>query len=84
MIDNACTASIRNVNYDLATNDQIEEILTVANAKSSTNQCTIQQLYPDAGNLAEEVDHGNRRKRRLSSEKDYSEKYEWETEEFFE
>lgn len=83
-LDNTCTSSIRPAHYDLATDEQIEKVLTAANAESSTNQCTMQQLYPDGGNLAEEVDHGNRRKRRLSSEKDYSEKLEWETEDYFE
>lgn len=83
-LDNECSSSIASANYDLVTNERIEEILTIANAESSTSQCTVQQLYPDGGNLAAEVDRGNRRKRRLSSEKDYSEKLEWETEEYFE
>lgn len=52
-LDNECSSSIASANYDLVTDERIEEILTIANAESSTSQFTVQQLYPDGGNLAE-------------------------------
>lgn len=81
--NNECTSSIRQEDYHLASDHRIEEVVTAAYARSSSNQCTQLQLNPDGGNLMEEIVRGNTRKRRLS-DTDYSETLEWETEMYFE
>lgn len=84
IMDDSCTTSIRHADYYLATQQSIENYITNANIETERDGCTLQQLYPDSGNLAEEVDNANRRKRHLSIETDYSEELEWETQKYFE
>lgn len=82
--DDSCTTSILRADYYLTTSTSIENFIINANSVAATDTCTSQQLYPESGNLVEEVDHFNRRKRRISDKTDYSEELEWETEKYFE
>lgn len=84
--DDSCVSTSTAMNEDLFSSHSmsIENYVVNANAEAATDTCTSLQLYPDSGNLAEELDHGNVRKRRLSNEDDYSEELEWQTEKHFE
>lgn len=54
---------------------QIQKELNAAN----TNQCSSLLLDPEYGNIANEIDRSNSRKRRLSQSTNYEEINEWES-----
>lgn len=77
-IDNSCSVN------DINTASMSTEVCVIsANAEAARDVCTSQQIYPESGNMAQEIDHENTRKRRLSKEAD-SVELEWETEKYFE
>lgn len=79
-----CTSSVDQSSYasmsDASINTEINEERTLAQSDS----CSSLNLGADDGNIAEELDTSNSRKRRLSDTHDYSMELEWETTRKFE
>lgn len=59
--------------------DAIEEEIQKEIQAASTNQCSYLNLGPEDGNIADELDNLNRRKRKLSETAKYEEVNEWES-----
>lgn len=78
-----CTSSIDAVNYFQTTSQGVEEAVEMANKSSSNNICTPLNLNPDGGNLVQELDQENSRKKIMGVETDYSDEFEWKTTKFF-
>lgn len=74
-----CSASIDASTFENIPDDAIEKEIVKETEAASINQCSALNLGTDSGNLADELDRMNRRKRRLSETTNYEETNEWET-----
>lgn len=63
--------------------DQIESKIREESEISEKAGCSILNLGSDDGNIADEIDRINRRKRRLSESTNYEEIFEWESTDHF-
>lgn len=79
-----CTSSVDSSAYDSASSAAINAEIDVESSLTQSDSCSALNLGADDGNIAEELDSSNNRKRRLSDTHDYSMELEWETTRKFE
>lgn len=78
-----CTSSIDVVEYSQVTTQQLENAVEKAQQKSRDNICNSLNLNPNSGNLMEEIERENNRKRVMGVETDYSNELEWKSTKYF-
>lgn len=79
-----CSSTIDTTEYFSVPEPLVLQSLEKISESTSTDACTVLQVYPDGGDTVATVDRGNSLKRRVSPDEDYSEDLEWETEKYFE
>lgn len=79
-----CTSSFDVSTYAHLSDDLIEEYISKETQSAQSNECTALDLGSDVGNIADELDRSNKRKRVLSETGNYEEELEWETTKYFE
>lgn len=78
-----CTRSIDLSAYASTSTANINNEINRENSLAQSDTCTSLNLGADDGNIGEELDTANRRKRRLSDTHDYEVELEWETTKYF-
>lgn len=81
--DDNADACIVATAYENVSDDAIEAEIAKEIDVASVNQCSALNLGPDDGNIADELDRMNMRKRRLSQLTNYEEDNEWESTKHF-
>lgn len=74
-----CTGSFDPSTYENIMDDALEQQILGDEQAVRENVCTSLDLGSNVGNIADEVDRVNRRKRRLGDTANYEEFNEWET-----
>lgn len=77
-----CTSSFDRSTY-ASTSDALIE-MAINDKTTKCDSCSVLNLGANDGNIAEELDISNSRKRRLSDSSDYEMELEWETTKKFE
>lgn len=72
-----CTSSIDEVNYVQITSSGIANAIEMANKSSGSNTCSPLNLNSYGGNIVQQLEQDNTRKRHMGVEADYSQEYEW-------
>lgn len=70
---------INNAAFDHVSDELIEMAIQKEFKAANINQCSSLLLGPEDGNIADEIDRSNGRKRRLSQLTNYEEVNEWES-----
>lgn len=78
-----CTTSFDPSTYASTSNDATNLVIERQTNLAKSDTCTSLNLGADDGNIAEDIDMSNSRRGRLSEERDYSKKLEWETTAYF-
>lgn len=78
-----CFASVDASAYEQVPDDAIENEIVKEIESANANTCSALNLGPNDGNIADQLDRSNRRKRRLSETVNYEEENEWETMSYF-
>lgn len=78
-----CTSSLDTSVYHDLPDDEIEEFIEQQSTVASKSSCAALNLGVNAGNIAEDLDKTNRKKRRLSETTNYEAMFEWESTEHF-
>lgn len=78
-----CSGSFDASTYEQLSDDLIEERIRKETQAAQENECSSLDLASGVGNVADELDRTNLRKRGLSETVDYSEKFDWDSEEHF-
>lgn len=86
MRDNSaqCTSALDSSTYASTSNEAINEVIDEVRTLAQSDSCSVLNLGANDGNMAEELDISNSRKRRLSDTFDYAMELEWETTKYFE
>lgn len=74
-----CTSSFDASVYENLSDDLIEEQICKDTQAAHDNSCSSLDLGPNMGNVADELDKTNRRKRKISETVDYAGEFEWES-----
>lgn len=73
-----CTSSsIQQTDFDQITTQRIEQVMSEANASSSSNACTPMNLFPEGGNTEQMIIQAYARKRQITNADD--DECEWES-----
>lgn len=67
-----CSASFDASKYEHLSDDLIEQRIRKETQSAQENECSLLDLGSDSGNVADELDRSNLRKRRLSETADYN------------
>lgn len=78
-----CSTNIERTEYYMQSLNRILVSVKKESATAQADACTPHLLNPYGGNIAHQIDQANRRKRRISATRDYSETFEWKTDKNF-
>lgn len=78
-----CFAVVDGSEFENLSDDAIEVEIAKETEVASVNQCSSLNLGPNDGNLADEIDRTNRKKRTLSDSANHMDVNEWESTTFF-
>lgn len=78
-----CSASFDASTFEHLSGDLIEEQIRKETQTAQENECSSLDLGSNSGNIADELDRGNLRKRKLSETVDYAVKFDWESQDNF-
>lgn len=79
MCDTQCSSADSVSTYQTVSESLVNDIIDNDRAVAGNNQCSASNLAATEGNIADEIDRTNRRKRRLSETEDDAVENEWET-----
>lgn len=78
-----CTSNVDPPAYQDLSDDAIEEYIEQQSTIAAESSCKALNLGANSGNIANDLDQTNRRKRRLSESANYEEIFECESTEHF-